>query len=230
MKNLLLHKVQLVLNTIAESGTIAINELAEKLDIPLPTMSRLISDMTEMKLLDKTDYYHVALASGMIRLGECARKHSFLVKRVAPLLDRYAEKVQMNVLLAGFDANTMFTIYHRGKTENDNLIWECGLAQVLMDQAKLPQSECEELFRRNMPDFSDTARLIFAREMDSIRNERMLFRSNTMRQWSCAYGFEYRNFNYGFCFYGHAPECSRERFVLDCSMVLSRIISALNEE
>ena len=33
MKNLLLHKVQLVLNTIAESGTIAINELAEKLEI-----------------------------------------------------------------------------------------------------------------------------------------------------------------------------------------------------
>ena len=52
MKNLLLHKVQLVLDTVAASGTIAINELAEKLDIPLPTMSRLLSDMTEMKLLE----------------------------------------------------------------------------------------------------------------------------------------------------------------------------------
>ena len=230
MKNLLLHKVQLVLNTVAASGTIAINELAEKLDIPLPTMSRLLSDMTEMKLLDKPDYYHVSLASGMIRLGECARKHSFLVRQIAPLLDLYAEKVQMNVLLAGFDADTMFNIYHRGKTENNNIIWDCGLALVLMDQAKLPQIKCEELFRQNVPDFSDTARLIFAREMESIKSERILFRSNTMRQWSCACGFEYRKFNYGFCFYGHAPECTRERFILDCSMVLSRIISALNEE
>lgn len=230
MKNLLLQKVKLVLDTVAASGTVAINELAEKLDIPLPTMSRLLSDMIEMKLLDKPDYYHVTLASGMIRLGECARKHSFLVRRVAPLLDRYAEQVQMNVLLAGFDADTMFTIYHRGKSENDNLIWDCGLALVLMDQAKLPQAECEELFRRNVPDLSDTARLIFTREMESIKNERMLFRSNTMRRWSCACGFEYRKFNYGFCFYGHAPDLSRERFVLDCSMVLSRIISVLNEE
>lgn len=230
MKNLLLHKLQLVLDTVAASGMISISELAEKLNIPLPTLSRLISDMIEMKLLDKPDYYHVALASGMIRLGECARKHSFLVQRVVPVLDRYAEQVKMNVLLAGFDAGTMFTIYHRGKSGNDNIIRECGLALVLMEQSKLPQIECEELYFKNVTDFSDTARLIFAREMESVRREKMLFRTNTMRQWSCAYGFEYRKLNYGFCFYGQAPECPRERFVLDCSMVLSRIISALNEE
>ena len=230
MKNLLLQKVHLVLEAVASHGSITINELAEKFAIPLPTMSRLISDMTEMKLLERLDYYHVAPATGLIRLGECARKSSLLVKKVVPILERFAEKMQMNLLLSGFDEETMFTIFHRGMAGNSNLIWESGLALVLMKQAKLPQESCLELFSRNVPGASDTELLVLMRELEEIDKEQMLFRTNTMRQWSCSCGFTCRGIACGFCFYGQAPECSRERFVLECSRVLSRINAIFNEE
>ena len=65
MKNLLLHKVRLVLETLAAHGTVSLNELSTRLNIPLPTLSRLISDMAEMKLVEKIDYYRIAPAAGL---------------------------------------------------------------------------------------------------------------------------------------------------------------------
>ena len=55
MKNRLLNKVQLVLEALASSGTLTINELSEKFNISRPTMSRIISDMAEMKLVEKKE-------------------------------------------------------------------------------------------------------------------------------------------------------------------------------
>lgn len=231
MKNRLLNKVLLVLDALAESGALSVNELAERFSIPLPTMSRLLSDMVEMKLVEKIDYYRVAPAPGLIRLGECARKHSALVQKISPALNRFAEKIQMNVLLAGIDKNTMFTIYHHGKTAGDeNIIHDTGLALVLLHQTGATPDECREFMIKNHPGISDTDLLILNREMESLNDERQLFRANTMRQWSCAMGFTYRGLDCGFCFYGRAPECSRERFVLDCSMVLSHITAILKDE
>ena len=232
MKNLLLAKMQMVLETVAVSGAVSINELSEKLDIPLPTLSRLISDMTEMKLVEKVDYYRIAPAAGMIRLGECAKKHSVLVQTVVPLLQSYAEKNQMGAMLAAFEENTMFTLWESGiDTAITNRLWETGLALVLIERSGIGNEEISELFRSNMPVSSDTDRIIFEREMDQIRQNRMLFRTNTMRQWSCSHSFIYRGLVCGFVIHGLAPEhCSRERFDLDCSMILSRITAALNEE
>ena len=231
MKTRLLNKVQLVLETVSRYGSLTINELAEKFNIPLPTMSRLISDMAEMKLVEKIDYYRVVPASGLIRLGECARKHSYLVQQISPILERHAEKVQMNVLLAGFDEDIMFPLYHRGAAEeSSSMIWKSGLALVLMAQAKLSPEVCRELFVENMPEISDTELMILNRELESIQTDRMLFRSNTMRNWSCSYGFKYHKLVCGFCFYGQAPDYSRERFILDCSRVLSRITAIFKAE
>lgn len=231
MKNLLLNKVQLVLEALASSGALTINELSEKFDIPLPTMSRLISDMTEMKLVEKIDYYRVAPAPGLIRFGNAAREHSALTRRTIPLLDRFAGQVQMNFILAGFDENTMFPIYHRGQAEeSDRVIWESGLALVLMTQAQLPENECRELFLQNIPGATETELIILNRELENIKTEQLLFRSNTMRIWSCSCGFEYRKLACGFCFYGTAPELSRERFVVECSRIQSRITAIFNEE
>ena len=231
MKNRLLNKVQLVLEALASSGTLTINELSEKFGISLPTMSRLISDMAEMKLVEKIDYYRVAPAPGLIRLGEAARKHSLLVQRTVPLLDRFADQMQMNFILAGFDQNTMFPIYHRGKAEESrSVIWDSGLALVLMEQAKLSFDQCRELFLQNIPDATETGLIIWSRELESIRAEQRLFRSNTMRKWSCSCAFEYRSLICGFCFYGTAPEISRERFAMECSRMQSRITAIFNEE
>ena len=232
MKNLLLAKMQTVLETMAHSGRVSINELSEKLNIPLPTLSRLISDMCEMKLIEKINYYQVAPAAGMIRLGECARKHSILVQTVVPELKNYADKVQMNFILAAFDNNTMFNLYSSGNTDNSSaLIWESGLAMVLMERAGLSDAGCIKLFRDSNPGYSDTDLVIFEREMDSVRQSRTFFRTNTMRRWGCSHSFVYRNQVCGFCIYGQAPEnCSREKFVLNCDMLLSHITSALNEE
>ncbi|MBO5821589.1 MAG: helix-turn-helix domain-containing protein [Lentisphaeria bacterium] len=232
MKNLLLNKVQLILEALASSGALSINELAEKFDIPLSTVSRIISDMTEMKLVEKIDFYRVAPAAGLIRLGESARKHSNLVQRTVPLLDRFAEQMQMNVILAGFEENTCFPLYRRGKTENSsNIIWESGLALVLMDQAALPFDQCRELFLQNSPGAAETELLIFSRELENIKNEQRLFRSNTMRQWSCCCGFHYRGLACGFCVYGTAaPEHSREHFIMECARLQSRITAIFSEE
>ena len=230
MKNLLLAKMQMVLEAVSASGIITINELSEKLDIPLPTLSRLISDMAEMQLIEKLDYYRVAPAAGMIRMGECAKRHSYLVQIASPMLQSYAEQRQMGVILAAFDQNSMFTLFEFG-TENigQNRIWETGLAMVLLERYGVDNAGAVALYRENVPGGSDTDIIIFEREMDQIRQNRMLFRTNTMRQWSCSHSFVYRGLVCGFCFYGHAPEnCSRERFDLDCSMILSRITSALN--
>ena len=231
MKNRLLSKVLLVLDALAEAGSLSVSELAEMFSIPLPTMSRLLSDMVEMKLVEKLDFYRVAPAPGLIRLGECARKHSALVRKISPVLNRHAEKIQMNVLLAGFDKNTMFTIYHHGKSAgNENIIQDSGLALVLLNQSGAAPEECRNFLKKNHPGISDTELLIFTREMESISDEHLLFRANTMRQWSCSMGFSCRGLDCGFCFYGKAPECSRERFVLDCSMVLSHVTAILKEE
>ena len=232
MKNLLLAKMYSVLEFLAVNGVSSINDLSEKLDIPLPTLSRLISDMTEMKLVEKIDYYRIAPAAGMIRLGECAKRHSRLVQTAAPFLQNYAEKMKMGVILAAFDREIMFNLFEYGNADSGaQTLWESGLALVLMERAGLDNSECAGFFRKNMPGCSDTDLIIFEREMESLRQTRRLFRTNTMRQWSCAYSFVFRNLPCGFCFYGLAPEnCSRERFDMDCSMILSRITSALNEE
>ena len=232
MKNLLLAKMQMVLEILALSGRVSINELSEKLNIPLPTLSRLLSDMCEMKLIEKINYYQVAPAAGMIRFGECARKNSFLVQNATPILKRYADNVQMYFCLAAFDNNTMFDLYTSGGSEySTNLIWDTGLALVLMECAGLSESECTELFRNSTPGCSNTDLMIFEREMDSVRQSRYVFRTNTMRRWSCAYSFVYRDLVCGFCIYGQAPENrSREKFVLDCARVLSHITSALDKE
>lgn len=231
MKNLILRKMQLVLEQLAARGSVTINGLSEELDIPLPTLSRLISDMTEMKLVEKTDYFHITPAAGLIRMGECAKKNAFLVRTAVPILRNYAGSLQMNSLLAGFDENMMFEIFSNGGNAVwSNAIWDSGLALVLMHRAKMPLPECRKFFQLNNPASSDTDLLIFEREMEQIENQQMLFRTNTMRQWSCSLPFIYRDTVYGFCIYGKAPDLSRERFSLDCSLVLSRINSALNGE
>lgn len=230
MKNLLLKKVQLVLEALAGSGSVTLNELSTRLDIPLPTLSRLISDMAEMKLVEKIDYYRIAPAAGLIRMGECAKKNSYLVQTVAPILQEYSDRMQMNLILGGFDCDTMFNIFSCGmQIVPEDVIRESGLASVMMWKSGISPEKCREIFCASRI-VSDTDILIFEREMEQISKDRMLFRSDTRRQWSCAVPFIYRNGVYGFCFYGKAPECSRERFILDCTMILSRITSALDEE
>lgn len=232
MKNLLLAKMQTVLEIMAQSGRVSINELSEKLNIPLPTISRLISDMCEMKLVEKINYYQIAPAAGMIRFGECARKHSFLVQTVTPELRHYADKLKMSFILAAFDNNTMFNLYNSGSIDNSStIIWESGLAMVLMKRAGMSDAGCIKLFRDSNPGYSETDLVIFERGMDSVRQSGTIFRTNTMRRWSCSHSFVYRDLVCGFCIFGQAPEnCSREKFVLDCDMLLSHITSALNEE
>jgi DNA-binding IclR family transcriptional regulator len=56
MKNLLLQKFHQVLEIVAVNGVQTLSELSAELDIPLPTLGRLISDMTEMNLLEKIDH------------------------------------------------------------------------------------------------------------------------------------------------------------------------------
>ncbi|MBE6392253.1 MAG: winged helix-turn-helix transcriptional regulator [Lentisphaerae bacterium] len=232
MKNLLLVKMQAVLETLAAEGTVSLNTLSERLNIPLPTLSRLVSDMVEMKLVEKIDYYRIAPASGLIRMGECARKHSYLVQTAAPILQEFAEKMKMNLLFGAFDNRTMFRLFEYGNAAaSSRIFWETGLALVLMERAGCSECECSEFFRSSNPGYSETDLLIFEREMEYVKHNHNLLRTNTMRQWGCSQGMIYRDLVCGFCFYGLAPEnCSRDRFDLDCTMLLSKITSALKEE
>ena len=232
MKNLLLQKFHQVLEHIAVNGSATLNELAEKLDIPLPTLSRLVSDMVEMQLLEKLDYYRIAPAPGLIRLGECSKKHSFLLRNAVPKLREFSEKKRMNSIFAGFDGQNIFELFSTCLPENHPVsVWESGLAPVIMTAAGISDGECLRQFRQNTPRCSEADVLIFERELEHIRNARQLFRTTSMRYWSCAIPFNYREMCCGICFYGSAPEnCSREKFDLECSLLVSRIAAAVSEE
>ena len=100
-----------------------------------------------------------------------------------------------------------------------------------MTAAGISDGECLRQFRQNTPRCSEADVLIFERELEHIRNARQLFRTTAMRYWSCAIPFNYREMCCGICFYGSAPEnCSREKFDLECSLLVSRIAAAVSEE
>ena len=203
-----------------------------ELDIPLPTLSRLISDMVEMDLLEKVDHYRVAPAPGLIRLGECAKSHSPHYRYMVPEIRKFSEKMQMNAELAGMKEENMFSFFSASLYRNHVMTpWESGLKPVLLIMSGTPMERCLQLFSQENPGASAMDRVILERELESVRNEKKLFRTNTMRQWCWASAFCSRNMWFGLCFYGSAAEnCSRERFDIECSMLTGRIMSALNEE
>jgi hypothetical protein len=232
MKNLLLQKFHQVLEIVAVNGVRTLSELSAELDIPLPTLSRLISDMTEMNLLEKIDHYRVAPAPGLIRLGECAKMHSRNYQLMVPEIRKFSEKMQMNTVLAGMENEIMFNLFSNSLPRNHVLTpWENGLKPVLLTMSGVPAERCLQLFSEAHPGISFTERMILERELESVAREKKIFRTNTVRQWSWASAFVSRRMWLGICFYGNAVEnCSRERFDIECSMLTSRIMSAINEE
>lgn len=232
MKNLLLQKFHQVLETVAVKGIRTLSELSGELDIPLPTLSRLISDMVEMNLLEKVDHYRVAPAPGLIRLGECAKSHSPHYQYMVPEIRKFSEKMQMNVELAGMKEENMFSFYSGSLPRNHIMTpWESGLKPVLLIMSGVPMERCLQLFSVEIPGVSATEHVILERELESVRSEKKLFRTNTMRQWSWVSAFCSRDMWFGLCFYGSSAEnCSRERFDIECSMLTGHIMSALNEE
>ena len=232
MKNLLLQKFHQVLETVAVNGVRTLSELSSELDIPLPTLSRLISDMTEMNLLEKVDHYRVAPAPGLIRLGECAKMHSRNYQLMVPEIRKFSERMQMNTVLSGMENEVMFDLFTSLLPRNHVLTsWENGLRPVLLVMSGVPVERCLQLFAQAYPGTSFTERMILERELESVIREKRIFRTNTMRQWCWASAFVSRKMWVGIVFYGSAAEnCSRERFDIECSMLTSRIMSAINEE
>ena len=233
MKNLLLQKVDAILKTLAVQGQISMNELSSALNIPLPTLSRVVSDLMEMKLVEKIDYHHLTLGTAMIRYGECCRSHNPLPAVSIPRITAFAEELHMSVLMAAYDDGMMFPLYSRIDPQEQHPlgIWESGLALVLMTEAGLPQDECLELYRQNQPDTGVAGLLIFERELDNVKANRRLFRVNTMRLWSCSMPLKSKHPVCGICFYGKAPaDRTMERFSFDCTRLMARLNSSLDRE
>lgn len=232
MKNLLLQKFDQVLELVAVKGARSLNELSAELDIPLPTLSRLISDMVEMNLLEKIDYYRVAPAPGLIRLGECAKNHSRLYQIAVPKIRQFAEKTQTNAVFAGIEDEVVFKFFDCSLPKNHTVsMWENGLMPVMLVASGVKSPRCLELFKDAYPAASAMEMMILEQDLEYAAREKKIFRTNTMRQWSCALSFFSCRMHLGICFYGNvADKYSRERFDMECSMLVSHIASNLKEE
>lgn len=232
MKNLLLNKVKWILEEVTCSPEpLSLQQLAESSGIPVPTVSRISSDLVEMGLLEKVGYHHFAPGPGLVSLGEIAKNNNQLLKKTEPLIRNFAGSVNMNSLLCGFYNGRIFQLFSSGNVEvSPHLPWRTGSAIMLLAAAKIGKEKALEYFISEYPDADGAEKLIFEREFDNAALKRNLFRINSMRHWSISLPFFCNDICYTLCFYGPAPsDRTQERFSFDCSILISKIKSAIQE-
>ena len=111
MKLNLLAKTDQVVTTICNSfAPVSLKELSAKLQIPVPTLSRICNDLAELHWLEKADYHHFVPGLALIRFGDCATRLSPYAAAVETLLRDYAVKSGLNGFLAGYSGGRYFTI------------------------------------------------------------------------------------------------------------------------
>ncbi len=230
MKNQLLGKVQLALEALSRAGKpLSIKELSEKIAVPLPTLSRLCSDLIEMGLVEKTDYHHLVPGTSLIRYGVRASEISPLLNYSGEIIREFAEKNSLNALLYGYEKGSFFKMFDfTGNHPDVNAFWRTGAFQVpLVSAGKNLQKALEEI-KRFFPDMTVEERLIIEREYEKLLKEKILVRSGINRQYAVTLPFSYRKIYCALSFYGHiSKESSPDKLVFESLRVVSRIRAAL---
>ena len=230
MKNQLLGKVQTVLETlICAKKTLSIKELSDQLAMPLPTVSRLCSDLVEMGLIEKTDYHHLVPGISLIRYGELAAGVSPLLNFSGEIIREFSKKNSLNALLYGYEKGSFFKMFeYAGNHPEADAFWRTGAFQVpLVSAGKNLQKALEEI-ERFFPDVTVEEKLIIEREYEKLLKEKILVRSGINRQYAVTIPFNYRKIYCALSFYGHIPkESSPDKLVFESLRVVSRIRAAL---
>jgi len=232
MKNRLLAKADQLLRAVTFAETPpTLHELSEKLQIPLPTLGRLASDLVEMGLLAKEGYYHLVPSSGLAALGNAAKRHTTIVRCCAPLIQNYCSSTGMNAILAGMEYGEMFSLYECGGSKvTERTFWNSGGATLLFSASHEKITAAMDSFSRAHPSASSEAKLVFEREWEQVKTHPYRLHTNTMRQWSFSTLLTTEPVSV-LMIHGKGPENSTpERFHFNASLLASKMRSLLGAE
>ena len=231
MKSSLLAKAGAVLEAVCSvNHPVAIKELTKLLGMPLPTVSRLCADLTEIGLLEKTDYHHLVPGIALVRFGDRARQLSPLIQNLERPLSDYTALSGLNADVYGFDRNSFFHIYscHQSNPVQDALRYT-GAFQVLMVAAEIPVDVAKQLVVAKYPDMPVTEKVIVDREFEVVQKQKILTRMAPNRKWMISMPFSYDGIVCSLSCYGQGKEeRTMEAELFEISKGLSRIRTGLD--
>lgn len=229
MKNRLLAKAGAVVETLcAAPRPLSIRELAVRLDLPTPTLSRLCADLVELGWLEKTDYHRFAPGLALPRLGALAEGLTPLIALAAPQIESFAVETGLNGLLSGCDGTHCYRLFARSLKESDrNIFRRSGADVALFGVTGLDAAAVRELIAARSPDLTDVEKNAIDRELDAVRSQNLLIRVSTLRQWYITAPFRHRERGFAVTFYGQGrPEQSPERLGGELLNLTARIRTA----
>lgn len=231
MKNQLLGKVQSVLETLSGSQKpLSIKELSAQLSLPLPTLSRLCSDLIEMGLIEKTDYHHLVPGISLIRYGNMAAEISPLLNISGAMIRDYVWKNGLNALLYGYDKGNFFKIFDCAKqySESRKAFWQTGAFQVLLAASGKNLQDALEEIGKIFSGVTVEEMLIIEREYEKLLKEKILVRSGINRHYAVTIPFRYREIYCAASFYGHiSKENSPDKVYFESLRIVNRIRAEL---
>ena len=231
MKSSLLSKAASVLEAVCSvDHPVAIKELTEILDLPLPTVSRLCADLVETGLLEKTDYHHLIPGIALMRFGQRSREFSPLISSLKTVVDDYSNISGLNAVVFGFQKNCFFNIYSCGK---DNLLQDplryTGAFLVLLASAGVKAEKAQKIVVSKYPDMPVTEQVICDREFSELQSRKTLTRVASGRKWAITMPFVYDRIPCTLSYYGIGRENSTvEAELFNIGKVLSRIRTGLD--
>lgn len=226
MKNLLLAKLGAVMETLcAAPGPLSIRELADRLGLPPPTLSRLCADLVELGWLEKTDYRRFAPGLAVLRFGALAEARSPLIAAAAPQIEAFAVETGLNGLLSGCDGKNCCRLFSRiVKATDHNVFRRSGAALALLHVSGLNTTAVRDALARLYPDLSEVEKNAVDRELETLRTQKLLLRIGTLRQWYITAPFRHRETGFALTFYGQGKaEQSPEKLGRDVVNLAARI-------
>jgi hypothetical protein len=208
MKTKLFTKAGAVLDALcAAPEPLTLKELSQRLDMPVPTLSRLCNDMVEMRWLEKTDYHHFAPGLTLLKFGTHAGRLSPYAASAGKIIRDYSIKSGLNGLLTGFENGSFFQICACAQKSSDhNIIRRSGAFLALFSAAGYSAEEAKQAVYQLYSDISDVEKNTLDREFETLKNQNILLRVGTMRQWYITIPFRLKNISCALTFYGQGED------------------------
>lgn len=241
MKNKLLGKTFQVLEIVAASPEpVSLKQLSERLGISSSTLSRIASDLVKAGYLIKSGYRHFEPALGLIRIGQNAVHSSHLPRIVNPLMRSRVEELGVNGAFAGIERGQVVYLFRSDDFSAENRLrlpyriplYRSNIAIAILAMS-LPTEEAVEYLRNDIRSRSGNEV-----ELDEIipllqhtARSGYLFRKEPNGHWNITFPVEFNGVFYGLAFHGNrAEEQNFDRLLFECSLLASRLRTALTEK
>ena len=241
MKNLLLAKTFAVLDAVSGAdGELPFRELAARLEIPSPTLSRIVSDLIEQGMIEKRGRGRLVPACGMLRLGQRAYRNSPLCRAAAPLLRDRAAKLEVGAAFSAFQQDELVLLCRIGEpapgadaVSPEFLPWRSGSALVIL-ASRGDRKNAEEWMQKVI----DRGRFGLSRELELFRNRfdeaaahGYLLMREVGREFSVTFPVGHGENCHAVEFFGAAPERRNfDKLTLECSLLASRLGALVRQE